>query len=104
MKRSKKGVSARNAILVKLRVSAGRREELFGTVDAHGHSLNNARATLSQLKRARLIHENNDGIRLLAPGTRAADEILSGGANQNSRTAGNSVALRKQLCLGKMSL
>ena len=80
----KKDVSARDAILVKLRVSAARRvprEELFGTVDAHGHSLNNARATLSQLKRARLVHENKDGIRLLVPGTRAADEILSGGAN-----------------------
>lgn len=75
-------VSARDAILVKLRLTLGgrvRREQLFDTARNHNHSLDNARATLSQLRKARLIHENHEGIRLLAPGVQEADRILKNG-------------------------
>jgi len=80
----RKDVSARDAMLVKLRVTQGRRvsrEEIFETVAAHGHTINNARVTLAKLKRARLVHENEDGVRLLAPGVGKADSVIANGSS-----------------------
>jgi hypothetical protein len=78
----RKHVSARDALLVKLRLRPGQRvsrTDLVETACVHGHSVNNARVTLSLLKRARLVHENPDGVRLLAPGLREADALLKNG-------------------------
>ena len=75
----KKDASARDVVLVRLRVAGGTRlprEELFQAGKLHGHSVPNVRATLSQLRRSRLVHENDEGVRLLAPGLSAADRVL----------------------------
>ncbi len=75
----KKSASAREVVLVRLRGASGERlprEELLGVGKLHGHSEANVRATLSQLRRSRLIHENSEGIRLLSPGLAEAEHVL----------------------------
>lgn len=77
----REGMSARQLILANLFIEDPRRvsrDELISTVTLHGHTRSNATVSLNNLKKKLHVYEDSEQrITLLAPGRRAAEEMLA---------------------------